>query len=365
MHETGTRVRLIRSDEALTPPYQGLIEQSARAGFFQSHAWFDNFRRHVAPSGDRLRLYAVETVDGDPLAIVPALYSRLYDVHPRARVLHFLHPEGISYSPLAKPGEGNPLRALERVLYSLFPDRHSYDVLRFSPLERGSAFTDGLISTLRRTRHPMQIYAFPDDCYAAVMPGTSRDYLAGRPEPLRASIAEAAQILYAAGRAAFRLVQSPEEVDAGWEDYEKVFDQSGTLQANESAEYLPGIIRAAAVSGALRLGFIDLDGVPAAVQLWIVSPGVARCLRIFTIKRSTNVALTDLLTKELAVHFIDVDRVSVLAFGAIDRELTMNWATGSHARIGLAAFNLRTWRGMKGAARHVGAQYVKSFFRRR
>src|ERR1043165_6058952 len=115
MHETGSRVRLIRSDEELTAAYLRLIDQSARAGFFHSRAWLDNFRRHVAPPGDRLRLYAVENDGGDALAIVPALYSRLYDGHPRARVLHFLHSEGIAYSPIVPPGDPNPLQALERV----------------------------------------------------------------------------------------------------------------------------------------------------------------------------------------------------------------------------------------------------------
>ena len=366
MHETGPQVRLIGSDESLAPAYQSLFDQPGYAGFFHSRAWFDNFRAHVAPPGDRVRVYALEADDGHPLAVVPAVYSRLYDVHPRARVLHFLHPDGLTYSPVLAPGAENRLRAIDCVLQSLFADRHADDVLRFSPVEPGAAFTDGLVSILRRTGHPTQIYRFPDDCYAAATPGLARDYLAGRPEHLRALLNEAAQTtLYAVGRLKFRVVRLPEEIDSGWQDYQKVFEQSGTQPANESATYLPGVVRAAAASGALRMGFIDLDGVPAAVQIWITSSGVARCLRIFSVKREAGISLTDLLTKELALQFFDDDRVSLLAFGAIDRELARNWATGSHPRIGLAAFNLRTWRGVKGAARHVGAHYLKSLFGRR
>lgn len=360
MHDSGSRVSLIGSNESLAPAYQPLFGQPACAGFFQSRVWFDNFRRHATLAGDRLRLYAVAAGNGNPLALVPAVYSRLYDVHPRARVLHFLQPDGLNYLPLLAPGDENPVRAVERVLQSLFPDRHAYDVLRFSPLARGSPFADGLVSILRAKSHPLHIYRFPDDCYAGATPGSANGYLAGRPASLRATLDQVARTLRESGRVNFRLVRLPEEADAGWRDYQKVFEQSGTEPATESAGYLPGVIRAAAEFGALRLGFIDLDGVPAAAQLWIASAGVARCLRIFSIKQSTEFSLTDILTQDLALQFFDKDRVAELAFGAINPQLAMNWATGRRARIGLAAFNPRTWRGIKGAARHVGAQFIKS-----
>ena len=364
MDESDSLVRLIGSDEPLAPSYQQLFARPASENFFQSRAWFDNLRRHAAPAGDRVRLYAVEAADGNPLALIPGVYSRLYETHPRARVLHFLHPDGSNYLPLLAPGSENPLRVVELVLQSLYSDRRAYDVLRFSPLGRGSAFADGLSNMLRRNAHPLEIYRFSDDCYATTTPGSAASYLAARPPSLCATLELASQTLRAAGRIRFRLVRLPEEVDAGLRDYRKVLEQFGTEPASESADYLPGIVRAAAECGALRLGFIDLDGAPVAAQFWILSAGTARCLRILSTEHVIDIPLTDILIQDLAAQFIEDDRVAEMAFGAIDLRLATNWATGRRERIGLAAFNPRTWRGLKGAARHVGARYIKSLFRR-
>ena len=169
MPEPVTRLRLIGADESLASSALSLFEHAAGAGFFQSSAWLDNFRRHGAPPGDRLQLYAIEAGEGSLLALVPAIYSRLYSVHPRARVLHFLHPDGLDYLPLLASGEENPLRAVESVLQGLFPVRRAYDVVRFSPLERDSSFANGLISVLRRNRHPLQIYRHA--AAARIIPG--------------------------------------------------------------------------------------------------------------------------------------------------------------------------------------------------
>lgn len=364
MHGSATRVRLIGSDESLASSCRPLSEHAGSGGFFQSSAWLDNFRRHGAPPGDRLRLYAVQASDDSLLAFVPAIYSRLYDVHPRARVLHFLQPDGLNYQPLLAPGDENPLRAVEQVLQTLFQDPRAYDVLRFSPVGRESPFADGLIALLRSNGHPLQIYRFPDDCFAPTTPGSSNVYFAARPAPLRQSLALAESTLRESGRVKFRLMRLPEEVDAGWRDYQQILDRSGADPPAESAGYLTGIMHAAAASGALRLGFIDLDGAPAAVQLWIASAAAARCLRVFSIEQPPEVPLTDLLIQDLAAFLIDHDDIAELGFGALDPQLAMNWAPGRRVRVGLAAFNPRTWRGVKGAARHVGAQFIKSLFGR-
>ena len=49
-----------------------------------------------------------------------------------------------------------------------------------------------------------------------------------------------------------------------------------------------------------------------------------------------------------------------LDFGAISDEFAAKWAPAMRRRIGVAAFNPRTWRGIKGAARHVGVQRLKA-----
>jgi hypothetical protein len=63
--------------------------------------------------------------------------------------------------------------------------------------------------------------------------------------------------------------------------------------------------------------------------------------------------LDDMVTERLALHLLDVDRVRELDFGSIDSEFARNWAPRTRQRIGVIAFNPRTWRGIKGAVRHI------------
>jgi hypothetical protein len=61
---------------------------------------------------------------------------------------------------------------------------------------------------------------------------------------------------------------------------------------------------------------------------------------------------------------LDVDRVRELDFGSIEDNFAQNWAPRSRQRIGIVAFNPRTWRGIKGAFRHIALPKLLSIPRR-
>src|SRR5205814_1581280 len=71
----------------------------ARSGsLFRTRPWLEAYARSGIDAGTRFRLYAIES-DGVALALLPAVVSRLYYLHRRARVLHFIQPEGEPYTP--------------------------------------------------------------------------------------------------------------------------------------------------------------------------------------------------------------------------------------------------------------------------
>jgi hypothetical protein len=113
-------------------------------------------------------------------------------------------------------------------------------------------------------------------------------------------------------------------------------------------------------AGALQLGCLLLDGAPVALQLWIVDGGAAYCLRIWSAEEQRAFPIDDMLTELMALCLIDGSHVTELDFGAITDEFAANWAPAMRRRIGVAAFNPRTWRGIKGAARHVAVQRLKT-----
>ena len=65
------------------------------------------------------------------------------------------------------------------------------------------------------------------------------------------------------------------------------------------------------------------------------------------------------------MYLIDGRARRELDFGGVSEEFVRELGAGVRERIGVAAFNPRTWRGIKGAVRHVGAaRSIKSVPRR-
>ncbi|MEO8304440.1 MAG: GNAT family N-acetyltransferase [Betaproteobacteria bacterium] len=360
MPDSPSRVRVFSSDESL-PSELGNVFSPAHKTLFESRELFRNFEQSGIAPGFRIRLYALTTIDDDTVrALLSAVYSRLYAAHPRAKVLHFSGVEGTPFIPWPSQSSRDESTAIDRVIEFVHADRHGYDVLRFSPLEPHTPVIDQVVAALRRTGHPTRVYEAPRASYARSAGMTSDAFLAARPRGLRAPLERARRMLGDAGRANFRLVVDDGSIDAAARDYERTEDIGKGGASPELPGYLPGLMRVAARAGVLRLGFLDVDGAPAAAQLWIVSAGVGHCLRIVRVTSHAELPLGDLLTMHMARHLIDVDGIAELEFGTVTAEFARNWTNGTRARVGVIAFNPRTWRGIKGTVRHVGLPKLMS-----
>ena len=361
MPEPTIRMRMLRDDEPL-PAEASPVFDDARAGnLFYSRAWLECYRRHGVPPGDRLQLHAMDRDDdGTLLALLPAVFSRLYEAHPRARVLHFLQPEALAHMPLFSRADA-AVPGLETLMDSLRVGIRPYDVLRFSPLRPGAPVFHALESVLRRSGHALQVYRLAPEYYASTPAATFAEFLAARPAALRERLDQGRAAHADAG---FRLVCDADGVDDGLRDYCKILDANESDPESEPSSYLPNVMRVAAQCGALRLGILYLGGQPAAIQLWMVSGGRARCLRAWSVFSRQEEWPDDLLSERILAHLIDIDRVGELSYGALDDGFIGDWADAAREQFGLAAFNLRTWRGLKGTLRHVGADALKSVFRR-
>lgn len=355
------RVRVFHGYESLPPAYDVLFAEPRTGPLFGQRAWLENFQRNGLRPGDRVRLYGVESEgDGAPLALLPALYSRLYALHPRARVVHFLQPDEQPYTPLLAAERAAPAEVIDSVVGFLRAHPDTYDVIRVSPLDPESAFAHGLFAALRRTGHPLQAYEHIADRYETVSGQSFADYMARRPRDLRESLSRTGRLLLSGGRAQFDLNVTAEQVKAGWGDYQPLVYSDAVAAQQQPPSFLPSSMLLAAEAGSLQLGCLYLDGTAAALQLWLVDEGVAHCLRIWSVEEKRAFPIDDMLTELMALCLIDGNRVAELDFGGITDEFAKNWAPAMRRRIGVAAFNPRSWRGIKGAARHVGLQRLKA-----
>ena len=355
------RVKTFDSYASLPATFGPLFSDAHSGNLFHSREWLQNAARNGLRPGDRLRLFAVEADrDGAPVALLPAIYSRLYPAHPQARVIHFLQPEDLPYVPLL-PAEGTEIEAvIDSVVAFLRARPDSYDIVRVSPLEPGSRFATALAARLRRSGHAIQTYAHLADRFEETRGQAYNDYLSRRPRDLREELGRHTRLLLGGGRGAFEMACIPEHLPRAYEPFMQITAKVPVEGEPEPPSYLASSMRVAADVGALRLGWFYLDGVPVAMQLWMVTAGKAHCLRIWGVQGPCAFPIDEVLTHLLTVYLIEADTVDELDFGGVTEEFGRSWATGVRQRIGVAAFNLRTWRGIKGAARHIGVQSIKS-----
>lgn len=346
----------------LPPDARGLFDDASEGNIFRSYEWLSLATPHGLQPGDRLRLFLLQGDDGRAVALMPAVYSRLYASHPMARVLHFLQREERPFEPIGRSFDAEPV--VNAIAAWLRENPKSVDVLRASPLDPALPFTAHVLAAVRRSGYWTQLYRHAPSRYARVAGLTFSEYLAQRPRALRESLDLNTRLLMQGGRGEFHFPCSPELVEDAWESVRYVIDRAPEEDAPDSIDYLRAVLDTASACGALRLGIFSLDGVPVAVQLWVVSERVARCLRIWGAQGQRTFPIDDVLTQLVTLCLIDGDHVEELEFGDVNEAFAADWAPMTRDRLGLAAFNRRTGRGIRGAFRHIGLQLLLAAPRR-
>jgi len=346
---------------ALPPGCDRVFADPLTGNLLRSRLWLQNTEANGLRPGDRIRLFGVQKAGGDPgAALVPAVYSRLYASHPGARVLHFTLPEDQDFSPLMADESLAEHAVVDTVFEALQEGASTYDVIRVSPLAAGSPLAADLAAVLRRTGHLVQAYRHPAARFAEINGLSFQEYMAQRPRALRESLDRNRRLMLEGGRGRFHFPCTRNMFEFSWKDIQRVVEAAPIEGEPEPAGYLSSMMALAADFGGLRVGLLYLDEQPLAMQFWLVSAGNAYCLRIWGAQGPQPFPVDDLLTQMVLVCLVDGDRVAELNFGAVDEEFARNWAPGKRERIGLAAFTRRTWRGLRGAARHVLPKAIAS-----
>jgi hypothetical protein len=335
----------------LPPDAKALFDDAHTGRLFRSFEWIGQTTPAGLQPGDRLRLYLVQGDDGSAQALLPAVYSRLYASHPDARVLHFLQRDELPYEPIGPATDPAPVVA---ALGAWLRDNpKAIDVLRVSPLDPAQPFTGHVLAALRDSGYWPQLYRHAQSRYADVAGMRFADYLAQRPRALRESLDLNTRLLMQGGRGEFHFPCTPELVSDAWDSVRYVIDRAPEEDVPDSLDYIRAVLETAASFDALRLGIFSLDGAPVAIQLWVVTQRVARCLRIWGAQGQRVFPIDDVLTQLVTLCLIDGDQVEELEFGDVSEAFAADWAPLARDRLGLAAFNRRTARGLHGAVRHI------------
>jgi hypothetical protein len=337
----------------LPPQARALFEVAGQRDFQASAPWFENFLRTVELKGQKAEFHLWRE-DGRVLALLPLLVQQ--------------GPLGCSVSALGNyyTTRWAPLlaenlsadqatAALQQVLAGLLR-KHPVHTLNLGPLQADSAPEQALQRALRGAGFAVwHLHSFQN--WLLPVRQSWPDYLAARDGKLRTTIARMGKRFTAKG-GHLELLQGGPRLEAGIAAYEAVYAASWK-DAEPHPQFMPGMIRAAAALGQLRLALAWLGDKPVAAQVWMVAGGRADIYKLAHDEAHKETSPGTLLTTLLMQHAFEVDNVQVVDYLSGDDAYKRLWMSEVCERRALLAYNLRQPRGLALAARQTLSAAVK------
>ncbi len=366
------QIHYYQSYSELPESYAPLLEQAVEKGFFHSQPWFEFLLEHMW-EGSELRLCSVEDASGEPLLLAPLRMTELDAAVPYAKTLASIgHTENFSvlcllFNPiLAEQDIIQVLSALFRASRSSGQAQHqaSVDVLRMWPVEMDSELAQLVGKALDNSGFWVQRYANSFNRFEDTTGLSFDEYFAKRSSNHRYNVRRRQRNMEKAGSFEINIYTgdgSSEELRQGIDGYILGTVECWQSPASMASRHMLNLIRLAAREGCMRLGVLKLDGRPVAGQFWLVSGGVAHCMRLAYHEDYKKLAPGVVLTSHMLAHVLDEDHVNKIDFGEGKDEYKEKWMKNSRDYLGFIAFNPRTLSGLFFAIKHIVGQPVKRF----
>lgn len=327
-------------------------------------AWYRLLAQEAMSLGQHTHFYVLSEAgpDGAPLVILPLRTT------PRRR--WSLRPHGPQSFSTMWTSHCHPIVAdgvkdvgpLLRDLVAYIAAEPHCDGFKLEPVGREDPMFDHLIGAIRAAGLMVQPFFSFSNWYLEVGGRSADEVIAGLSPRLAHTISQKTRRLHASGRARIQLVTGSQDLEPAIAACERIY-RAGWQADQRYQGFLPGLIRACANQGWLRLAIAHVDGQPAAAQFWIVQRPSALIFSQAYDEEFAKLSLGTVLMAHLLRHAIDVDRVEVIDCLQGDDGYKREWMTDRRERWGLLALNPRTLRGMAGIARHVGGRFAKRLVR--
>lgn len=345
----GPALQVLHTLEALPADCAPLFAAGAQRSFHLGRPWFATVLAEAMPADARALFVLCRSgaaADSPPCVLWP-LRTRAGGA--RLEALSCLY--ACLYQPLAVPAATAAELFAAGQAFGRFC--RGWSGLRLDALDAGWPGLPPLLAGMRAAGLAVLRFDHFGNWYEPVAGRSWAEYLAARPGALRETIRRR---LGQAGRdrrvGLDMIAGSGAALEAGIAAYETVYAQSW-----KAREPFPGfsaaLMRAAAATGALRLGLLRLDGRPVAVQYWVVAGGVATLLKLAHDEAARARSPGTVLTAAMIRHLLEREQLAELDFGRGDDAYKALWGSRRRQRIGVLLANPRRPAGLLALGRHA------------
>jgi len=325
-------------------------EKGEARSFYFSLPWFQNLDQHGLEPGVESIIYGAENASGEP---VVALVNRTPAGQERSSL------EGLSPGPNSVASLSNfqsPMfcmltsgeskedhRAIDEIAQH-FVDK-KITALELNLLLQSDPATGLLVEALRARGQLVQTFENEFMVFEDVSESSFDSYWKTRTSRLKNTHSRREKQLAKKGEIRFEIIQKPSDVTRGLESYNQVFGVCWK-DPEEFPDFTPGLMHAAAATGALRLGILFLDEQPISAQIWLVSGGVASILKLHYVDDYKKYSPGTICSHRMMRHVIDVDNVKEIDFGGGTSTYKKWWMHNERKMVTLVSFNPKTVRGL-------------------
>lgn len=326
---------------------------------FCTLAWFENLAANGLPlsqgGGSFCRLLLARDFDTGRVVCLPLLggknltslsnyYSSLYGP------LNLWKTGATAKTSEALPGLWKAVAMHLRQASTRWP------TITLSPLDPKAPFFLQMLEGLNKAGYWADSYFCFGNWYLDVANRPFSAYFAGLPSPLRHNIERGQRRLDSHGPWSIHVQKvANSQLDASIADFVNVYSQSWK-EPEPHPKFIPGLIRAAAAQGWLRLGVLRLGDRAIAAQLWLVKDRKASIYKLAYIKGFERFSAGSVLTSALMQHVIDLDGVQEVDYLTGDDAYKRDWMSHRRERRGIVAFHLGTAKGVWRAGLHIAGK---------
>lgn len=358
--------------DALPARVLAWAEAAGGADFLSGLPWLRAFFALELESGARPRLYCAE-VDGTPAALLPmqtpAARTGSAFRHRRRFGATLSAPTSFqtcAFAPILCADGAHAAEGLRACLHHMARAERGWAWIDFNALDPEAPWFGALVAAARAAGYVVRAYPHFPNRFARYARADFASCLAERaPEDRKQfqNYERKWRKLQRESGAVFRFVGArSDDIDRAVEAYDAVHARSWKTP-DRAPEFVPRILREAFAAGVLRMGILEAEGRPVAVEVGIVRPGGVTMLKTAydeALRERSVGAVVILRTLERLVAEGDAGEID---FGRDDEPYKRLWMPQCRMRQGVAAFDPRRPGGLYGLLTEVsdaGLRWTKS-----